>query len=623
MRRNHGYENNRRRLTRGGRNAVVGLRDPASAMTRALGSRYRLTALLGTGAAGEVYAGTDTDDRPFAFKLLREELAADPDAVSRFLQERSILIGLRHPNLVAVHDLVAEGDTVAIVMDLVHGGDLRAELERVGTVLPAEVARIGAAVARALVVVHAAGVVHRDVKPENILMDDATGARTPRLTDFGIASLTGTGDGVVAGTPRYLAPELLGDDAVTPKADLYSLGVVLYELCCGTTPFAGTSTVEVVKQQVERVPARPDGVPGPLWELISWLLKKSPRARPQSAQRVAAMLDAMTADLADKPVAPRLSAPPAATTTTRPAATTQLNIPTRSRKPAAPAAPAARPLVAPPPARRKRKRGRRAALLVAVLLLGGGTAYATLRPGAEDDRAPAGQAVRETTRLSDAPVSTRTSIAALTSAPDLVGMPLSEAQDMLPETLEVEIVDVIRQDAEEGTVVAQEPGSGEPLQGKLKLTVARGPVQLNLDEYEPVAGRWTTVSDPVSIAGKSYLHSLVQELGYCDRSGDIEYNLSKGFRSLTATAGIDDNAHSPEAKAQLEIYGDGRQLTSVVVEFGKPTPLEVDVSGVLRLRLHWQLLAGPQCDGAGYLVLGEASLLGLPGEVPSTTATTG
>lgn len=590
-------------------------------MTRALGSRYRLTELLGTGAAGEVYAGTDTDDRPFAFKLLREELAADPDAVRRFLQERSILVGLRHPNLVAVHDLVAEGDTVAIVMDLVHGGDLRAELERVGTVLPAEVARIGAAVARALVVVHAAGVVHRDVKPENILMDDTAGVRTPRLTDFGIASLTGTGDGVVAGTPRYLAPELLGGEVVTPKADLYSLGVVLYELCCGTTPFTGTSTAAIVKQQVERVPARPDGVPGPLWELISWLLKKSPRARPQSAGRVAAMLDAMTADLADKPVAPRLTTPPKAATTTRPAAaTTQLNIPTRSRQPVAPAA---RPLVAPPPARRKRKRGRRAVLLVAALLIGGGTAYATLRPGAEDDRAPAGQAVRETSRTSAAPISTGTSVAALTNAPDLIGKPLSEAQDMLPATLEVEIVDVIQQGAEEGTVVSQEPGSGKPLRGKLKLTVARGPVQLNLDEYEPVAGQWTNVSDPVSIAGKSYLHSLVQDLGYCDRSGDIEYNLSKGFRGLTAIAGIDDNAHSPEAKAQLEIYGDGRQLASVTVEFGKPTPLAVDVSGVLRLRLHWQLLAGPRCDSAGYLVLGEATLLGLPGEVPSSTATTG
>jgi serine/threonine-protein kinase len=505
-------------------------------------------------------------------------------------------------------------------MDLVHGGDLRAELERVGTVLPAEVTRIGSAVARALVVVHAAGVVHRDVKPENILMDDATGTRTPRLTDFGIASLTGSGEGVVAGTPRYLAPELLGGEVVTPKADLYSLGVVLYELCCGTTPFTGTSTAEVVKQQVEHVPARPDGVPDPLWELISWLLKKSPRARPQSAQRVAALLDAMTADLADKPVAPRLTTPPAVTTRTRPAATTQLNIPTRSRKPVAPAA---RPLVTPPPARRKRKRGRRAALLVAVLLLGGGTAYATLRTGAEDDRAPAGQAVRETSRTSVAPISTGTSVAALTSAPDLVGKPLSEAQDMLPATLEVEIVDVIQQGAKEGTVVAQEPGPGKPLQGKLKLTVARGPVQLNLDEYEPVAGRWTNVSDPVSIAGKSYLHSLVQELGYCDRSGDVEYNLSKGFRGLTATAGIDDNARSPEAKAQLEIYGDGRQLASVTVEFGKPTALDVDVSGVLRLRLHWQLLAGPRCDSAGYLVLGEAALLGLPGEVPSTTATTG
>src|SRR5438477_4455299 len=149
-------------------------------MEKPLGSRYRLGDELGKGAMGRVFAGSDEQGKTYAFKVLRDELVEDPELVARFLQERSILVGLRHPNLVGVHDLVVEGETVAIVMGLVAGGDLRARLTAEKTLLPAEVARIGAGVAAALAAVHQAGVVHRDVKPENVLMDGTV----PRLTDF-------------------------------------------------------------------------------------------------------------------------------------------------------------------------------------------------------------------------------------------------------------------------------------------------------------------------------------------------------------------------------------------------------------------------------------------------------
>jgi serine/threonine protein kinase len=129
-------------------------------MERALGSRYQLGQRLGSGAMGEVFRGVDTDGREFAFKILRPDLTADPAAVSRFLQERGILVRLRHPNLVGVHDLVAEGDTVGIVMDLVPGGDLRRLLTTYGPLLPSEVARIGAGIAAGLGMVHEAGFVH-------------------------------------------------------------------------------------------------------------------------------------------------------------------------------------------------------------------------------------------------------------------------------------------------------------------------------------------------------------------------------------------------------------------------------------------------------------------------------
>src|ERR1043165_6051325 len=104
-------------------------------MERALGSRYRLGEPLGSGAMGHVHSGVDADGGSHAFKVLHAELTRNPDVVSRFLQERAILVGLRHPNLVAVHDLVVEGETVAIVMDLVHGGDLRQKLREARTML--------------------------------------------------------------------------------------------------------------------------------------------------------------------------------------------------------------------------------------------------------------------------------------------------------------------------------------------------------------------------------------------------------------------------------------------------------------------------------------------------------
>lgn len=289
-------------------------------MERALGSRYRLGKLLGSGTTGQVFEGVDTDAHEFAFKVLRRELIGDPFAVGRLLQERSILVSLVHPNLVVVHDLVVEGETVAVVMDLVRGGDLRQQLTERGPLLPSEVARIGARVASALAAVHAAGVVHRDVKPENILLDVSTTPSTPRLTDFGISSLLSDDQigrtSLLVGTPKYIAPEIAEGEKVTSMADLYSLGIVLYEMCCGVAPFTGNSIFATIRQHVEDDPGRPDGIPDELWEVISWLLRKSPRARP-TAQQVEILLDRLTTELLYAPVAPRLHTPPPVRVATR------------------------------------------------------------------------------------------------------------------------------------------------------------------------------------------------------------------------------------------------------------------------------------------------------------------
>ena len=155
-----------------------------------LGANYRLFDVLGRGAMGEVRRGRTATGDTVAVKLLRPELAGDPSMVARFLQERAILTALTHPNVVHVRDLVAEGSTLAIVMDLVAGTDLRTHLDAHGTLPAAEAAAVTVGVLRGLGAVHAAGVVHRDLKPENVLLDDdGQGWAVPRITDFGVSKL--------------------------------------------------------------------------------------------------------------------------------------------------------------------------------------------------------------------------------------------------------------------------------------------------------------------------------------------------------------------------------------------------------------------------------------------------
>ncbi|MCG7430465.1 serine/threonine-protein kinase [Dermacoccus nishinomiyaensis] len=304
-----------------------------------LGSRYTLERQIGSGAMGQVWVGHDVDGHTLAFKLLRPELADDPGVVARFLQERNLLVGLRSPYVIRVHDLVVEGPRLAIVMDYVAGDSLRALLQRRGNLPPHDVATLGAQIAQGLAAVHGANVLHRDLKPENVLLaddpdamsrattetalpaaastrtsTDALGTLVPRLADFGVASLvTQTGQVATAnviGTPQYLAPEL-GDGQPSGRAgDLYALGVTLYEMACGAVPFHADSPVALLRLHADHAPTRPDDIPDALWVLIAELLAKNPHERPDDAAAVAQRLWAMAPQFAGAPAAPVLSAPP-------------------------------------------------------------------------------------------------------------------------------------------------------------------------------------------------------------------------------------------------------------------------------------------------------------------------
>ncbi|HEX9372804.1 MAG TPA: serine/threonine-protein kinase, partial [Roseiflexaceae bacterium] len=321
---------------------------------------YEIQALLGSGGMASVYRGFDLNlRREVAIKVLSEAAAAQPGLAARFRQEAQIIAGLHHPHIVKVYDFGEQDDLTYMVQELLAGPTLEARLrdlaarsERLGR---AEVLEIVGQLAGALDAAHAEGIIQRDVKPANAIWN-ASGALT--LTDFGIAKNTlgaahHTQVGVVIGTPNYLSPEQARGLSLTPASDIYSLGVVLYELLAGKPPFEG-DTMSVVMDHIQTTPPslcqlRPD-LPADVEAVVQQALAKDPAARFNSAAVLARALE-QTWPAAPNPTVPapadvhsqptrlwegRLAAALA------PAATGQTQV--QAARPAAPKAPiAARP----------------------------------------------------------------------------------------------------------------------------------------------------------------------------------------------------------------------------------------------------------------------------------------
>ena len=253
-------------------------------MTRRIGSRYTVTRVIGRGTCGTVWSGQGPGG-PVAIKLLHEDLTADQTLVARFVQERTVLTSLRHPHIVGVRDLVVDGDDLALVMDLMPGPDLRGRLEKDGALAPAEAVAVCADIAEALAAAHERGIVHRDVKPENVLLDADGRAR---LTDFGIARLVDGPHGSratrIVGTPDYLAPEVIEGCPPGPAVDVYALATLLFELTTGWTPFGGGHPGAVLRRHVTEPVPRVPGMPDMLAGLLERCLAKSPAARLSAAE---------------------------------------------------------------------------------------------------------------------------------------------------------------------------------------------------------------------------------------------------------------------------------------------------------------------------------------------------
>jgi eukaryotic-like serine/threonine-protein kinase len=268
-----------------------------SVQTLAAG-RYRVERTLGQGGMAAVYLAHDSElDRPVAIKVLAEHLSSDEAFRQRFVREARMAAGLSHPNIVHVYDQGDEDGRPFIVMECVDGHTLGEELKRTGALPPARVVDLALQICGGLEHAHASGLVHRDIKPGNLLLSEDG---TVKIADFGIARAAQatklTQIGSVLGTAAYLAPEQAAGEPVTAAADIYSLGCVLFECLTARTPYVFESLPElVVKQREEPITPirelRPD-VPPELEAAVMHCLARGPEYRPASAAELARELAA-------------------------------------------------------------------------------------------------------------------------------------------------------------------------------------------------------------------------------------------------------------------------------------------------------------------------------------------
>jgi serine/threonine-protein kinase len=265
--------------------------------------RYRVLQRLGGGGSSHVYLADDcTLHRKVALKILRRR-DGDEEQIRHFEREARCASMLNHPNIVTIFDIGYEDDVHYIATEHVDGETLRERLDR-GPMTAAEAINVGVAVASALAAAHEAWIVHRDIKPENVMLRRDGVIKT---LDFGVAALSGDGDrtdplrrnSTLVGTLHYLSPEQVrGEPIVDTRSDIYSLGVVLYEMLAGRRPFIGTTPMDVLAAIVEQEPKPlPPLVPEPLRTLVHRALRKNLYERPQTVTEVLSLLSEIRLDL--------------------------------------------------------------------------------------------------------------------------------------------------------------------------------------------------------------------------------------------------------------------------------------------------------------------------------------
>jgi len=279
-------------------------------LAAALGDDLQLGDLLGSGGFAAVFRAHDPFlQRDVAIKVLDPDLGLSADLEEQFLHEARIIAGTEHPHIVPLYAAESRGGLLYLVMRLLPGQSL-ADRIKAGKLPPAEAARLALEVGRALAAAHEKGVVHRDIKPDNILLD-ANGHAT--VTDFGISRVVARpateGAGMTVGTPHYMSPEQAMGEEVDGRADVYSLGVVLFEMLVGHPPFEGRNLTELLAKHISAPPPKVSELepetPAALVALVDRMLAKEPAKRPDSAELVTLLVAATTPDALLSPRAVR------------------------------------------------------------------------------------------------------------------------------------------------------------------------------------------------------------------------------------------------------------------------------------------------------------------------------
>jgi serine/threonine protein kinase len=258
--------------------------------------RYKVLSRLGSGGMADVFLAEDEAlSRKVALKLLYGRFAADPDFVERFRREAQAAAGLQHPNVVSVYDRGSYDDTYYIAMEYLPGRSLKQLIRDEAPLDPVRAIDIALQILKAARFAHRRGIIHRDLKPHNVIVDDADQAK---VTDFGIA-LAGASDmtetGSIMGTAQYLSPEQAQGHSVGAGSDLYSVGVVLYEMLTGRVPFDADAAVTIALKHVSEAPPPPSqinpNIPPELEQVVLWALNKNPSDRPTDADQLIVALE--------------------------------------------------------------------------------------------------------------------------------------------------------------------------------------------------------------------------------------------------------------------------------------------------------------------------------------------
>jgi serine/threonine-protein kinase len=462
---------------------------------RTFGSRYELSGLIATGGMGQVWQARDTLlNRDVAVKVLRSEYTGDPTFLARFRTEAQLSAGLVHPNIATLFDYgevrpeTGDGEHLAyLVMELVRGESLSALMAREGRLGSDRTLDVVRQSAAGLAAAHEAGVVHRDVKPGNVLL--GSDGRV-KITDFGVAqsaaSVPLTQTGQVIGTAHYLSPEQAQGARATPASDVYALGVVAYECLAGRRAFEGENSVQIALKQIRETPAPlPDDVPEAVRRLVERALVKDPAERfPDGAAFRAAIDDVIAGRplggavrYAPTAVLPAVGAPPPRGTAPIPAAGAQPE---------------------PEPDGGRRRRLLRPALgLVALAALVAGTLQVAGGTTPAADSATSSPTTASATPTSSSPPSTAPQVRMVAlSTGDYVGRAVAEVQaELLARGLQVALRPVQTPDVPDGHVIAVDPAGELPPGTLVTVTHAVAPPPAPVVTVAPAPAPETTSGD--------------------------------------------------------------------------------------------------------------------------------